>query len=85
MINAADITSDFLCFRRIDGQRNMARFYCLSVEPTLFGEAVLVRAWGRIGTRGQSKAEPHADVCAARAALAVHARRRLLRGYAMTG
>ncbi|WP_310220372.1 WGR domain-containing protein [Neorhizobium sp. 2083] len=31
----------------------MARFYALAVQPTLFGEVSLVRAWGRIGTRGQ--------------------------------
>ncbi|WEO75173.1 WGR domain-containing protein [Agrobacterium vitis] len=31
----------------------MARFYALAVQPTLFGEVSLARAWGRIGTRGQ--------------------------------
>lgn len=35
---------------RIMRERNMARFYELSVEPTLFGEVALVRRWGRIGT-----------------------------------
>ncbi|WP_347376846.1 WGR domain-containing protein [Ensifer sp. Root1252] len=25
----------------------------LSIQPTLFGEVSLIRAWGRIGTRGQ--------------------------------
>jgi predicted DNA-binding WGR domain protein len=32
---------------------NMARFYAHSLEPTLFGEVMLVRNRGRIGTRGQ--------------------------------
>ena len=43
--------------RRIDPSRNMARFYVLSIQPTLFGGSSVVREWGRIGTRGQSKVE----------------------------
>ncbi|WP_345483425.1 WGR domain-containing protein [Shinella granuli] len=35
--------------------RRYARFYAISIEPTLFGEACLMRRWGRIGTRGQLK------------------------------
>ena len=42
---------------RIDAARNMARFYSLSIQPTLFGGASLVRNWGRIGTNGQVKIE----------------------------
>jgi len=34
---------------------NMARYYMLSIEPTLFGEVCLTRRWGRIGRRGQAK------------------------------
>jgi predicted DNA-binding WGR domain protein len=33
----------------------MARFYAMSIEPNLFGEACLTRRWGRIGTSGQVK------------------------------
>lgn len=33
----------------------MARFYCLWLQPTLFGETSVVRAWGRIGTGGRLK------------------------------
>jgi predicted DNA-binding WGR domain protein len=39
---------------RRDPDRNMARFYRISLEPTLFGEVSLVRNWGRIGTTGQA-------------------------------
>lgn len=38
---------------RRDPDRNMARFYVLALESTLFGEVSLIRTWGRIGTRGQ--------------------------------
>ena len=40
--------------RRIDPAQNMRRFYSLSVQPTLFCGASLIRDWGRIGTRGQT-------------------------------
>ncbi len=45
---------------RIDPARNMARFYALSIEPCLFGVA-LVRRWGRIGTGGRAQVEPMAS------------------------
>lgn len=41
--------------RRIDPACNMARFYALTLEPTLFGEVAVMRHWGRIGSRGRSK------------------------------
>ncbi|WP_461324638.1 WGR domain-containing protein [Bradyrhizobium diazoefficiens] len=28
----------------------MARFYVLTIEPTLFGDTALVREWGRLAT-----------------------------------
>ncbi|PBB65973.1 WGR domain-containing protein [Mesorhizobium sp. WSM4312] len=42
---------------RIDAARNMARFYSLTIQPTLFGGASLIRNWGRIGTKGRIKIE----------------------------
>jgi predicted DNA-binding WGR domain protein len=45
----------YLYVERIDASRNMARFYALSIQPTLFGEASLLRCWGRIGCHGQQK------------------------------
>lgn len=32
---------------------NMRRFYTLSLEDSLFGDILLVRRWGRIGTHGR--------------------------------
>ncbi len=32
----------------------MSRFYAMSIEPNLFGEACLMRRWGRIGAKGQT-------------------------------
>lgn len=42
---------------RRDPARNMARFYRIALEPTLFDEVSLVRNWGRIGTAGQVRME----------------------------
>jgi len=39
---------------RRDPARNIARYYVLSIQPTLLGEVQLTRRWGRIGARGQS-------------------------------
>ena len=46
-----------LYIERTDTENNMARFYAMSIELTLFGEACLMRRWGRIGTRGQLKVQ----------------------------
>ncbi len=39
----------------IDPAHNKWRFYALSVQPTLFGDWVLVREWGRIGRSGRRR------------------------------
>lgn len=44
----------YLYIERVDPDRNMARFYTLAIEPTLFGTPRLLRRWGRIGTLGRS-------------------------------
>ena len=43
-----------LYVERTDRTKNMSRFYAMSIEPNLFGEACLIRRWGRIGAKGQS-------------------------------
>ncbi len=43
--------------RRIDPTRNMARFYEVSLEPSLFGTWAVVRRWGRIGCQGRIRLE----------------------------
>jgi len=44
-----------LYVERSDPNKNMARFYALAIEPTLFQAPCLIRRWGRIGTIGQTK------------------------------
>ena len=66
---------------RIRPDRNEFRYYRLDVWPDLFGCALLVRHWGRIGTEGRRRLEPHPDAGAALNALAALARQKRRRGY----
>lgn len=70
-----------LQLHRIDPARNMRRFYRLSIQPTLFGGASVVRNWGRIGTGGQSMMETFDAPAEADSAMSrlEHSKRR--RGY----
>lgn len=72
---------------RIDPARNMARFYLISLQPTLFGEVALLRVWGRIGalgqTGGQQRMQSFAGVEAALAAQARLERAKRRRGYVL--
>jgi predicted DNA-binding WGR domain protein len=70
---------------RRDPERNMARFYALEVAPDLFGGAVLVRHWGRIGTGGQARRQWFAAAAEARAEAARWRALKERRGYAAEG
>ena len=49
--------------------------------PDLFGRALLVRHWGRLGTRGRRRLDPHPDPGAAINALATLLQAKRRRGY----
>ena len=66
---------------KIDASRNMARFYALDLQPTLFGEWALVKEWGRIGQAGQSRSVIYAEQKAAASALERELKRRFKRLY----
>jgi predicted DNA-binding WGR domain protein len=59
----------------------MARFYAMSIEPTLIGGRSLARNWGRMGTQGRYKIELFEDEAAAESAMALSARIKSARGY----
>jgi predicted DNA-binding WGR domain protein len=46
---------------RTDPDRNMARFYTMTLQPTLFGEWALLREWGRIGSAGRLVSDDNDD------------------------
>ncbi|ODT03211.1 MAG: WGR domain-containing protein [Mesorhizobium sp. SCN 65-20] len=74
-----------LHLERVDATRNMARFYRLSVAPTLFGDVALVREWGRIGTLGRRRLDLYVDERSARNALAILSEAKVKRGYRHLG
>ena len=67
--------------RRIDPTKNMRRFYLLSIQPTLFGGASLVRNWGRIGTHGKAMLETFDDPEQAKTAFGKLQRAKRRKGY----
>jgi len=71
----------YLVLDRRDPKANMARFYVLSIEQSLFGDAALIREWGRVGTSGQRKVELHENEGRAAEALETWLRRKQRRGY----
>jgi len=84
MTDTGDIAAhklQMLVLERRDPSRNMARFYVLAIEPTLFGDAALVREWGRIGFLGRRRLDLHADTATAAEALDVWLNRKARRGY----
>jgi predicted DNA-binding WGR domain protein len=74
-----------LVLERRDPSRNVARYYVLAIEPTLFGDAALSREWGRIGFMGRRRLDLHVDSPSAREALNVWLERKVRRGYRISG
>jgi predicted DNA-binding WGR domain protein len=77
----APVSLGSVAMRRIDPTKNMARFYSLEVERDLFGKAVLVRRWGRIGTAGRTRLDEHAGEGEAMTALMKMEKAKQRRGY----
>ena len=62
---------------------NRYRFYLLRTLPTLFGEWVLLREWGRMGSPGRVRRDRHPSESDAISALAKIAQQKHRRGYAL--
>jgi predicted DNA-binding WGR domain protein len=77
----AELFSEQVALRRIRPEKNEFRYYRLQVWPDLFGRALLVRHFGRIGTAGRRKLEPFPDAGAAVNMLGKLLRAKLRRGY----
>jgi predicted DNA-binding WGR domain protein len=80
----------FHCTRRhcdaplgVDRAKNMARFYVLSIEPTLFDDLALVRRWGRIGSAGRERIDLHPSRPIAQIELKKWLDRKRRRGYTL--
>lgn len=76
-----EIFPDSLILRRVDPDRNMRRFYLMTVQRDLFGRGILITEFGRIGEAGQVKMAHHHDEARALTALADRADAKRRRGY----
>jgi len=70
-----------ILLRRVEAETNVHRFYALMIERDLFGRVLLVRRWGRIGTRGRARPEEHPSETEAAAAMDRLAAAKRRRGY----
>ena len=70
-----------LVFERVDHAKNTARFYVLSIEPTLFEDLALVRRWDRIGSAGRERIDLHPSRRVAQIELKKWLDRKRRRGY----
>lgn len=69
----------------VDPDVNMARFYGIELQPTLFGEVSVLRTWGRIGTNGQAMMVTYEDETEAAEALQKLDKQKRRRGYVPIG
>ena len=74
---------NLLVLERRDPACNMARYYVLSLDESLFGDIALVREWGRLGHRPRRRVELHATPDKAAEALEHWLARKKRRGYAV--
>ena len=68
---------------RIDADANMARFYCIDLAATLFGEVTVFRRWGRIGTCGRTTLETWPSAGEAEVSANRTFRQKSRRGYSL--
>jgi len=67
--------------RKVDVEKNMARFYHVDVALNLFNESAVLRSWGRIGTGGRMMMETCATAEEAEVVASKTIRTKLRRGY----
>jgi predicted DNA-binding WGR domain protein len=83
-VSEGDSPSLHIVLERIDPLRNIARYYVLSIEPTLFAKHPLIRRWGRIGCPGRERLQFFGGEDASRAQVTLETwlARKRKRGYA---
>lgn len=77
--------SPSIYLKRLDVAQNMRRFYALSLETNLFGETSLVRHWGRIGSKGQTRCDLFSKATLAHRAMQNLAKAKIGKGYHSAG
>ena len=70
-----------IVLRRVDADARTANFYVLTLERDLFGNVVVTRQWGRVGTAGRQITDPFLTEEAAVEAMTALAAAKRRRGY----
>ena len=83
-VSEGDSPSLHIVLERVDPARNIARYYVLSIEPTLFAKHTLIRRWGRVGSLGRERLRIFGSEDASRAQVTLETWliRKRKRGYA---
>ena len=72
---------DNVLLKRVAPEKNMRRFYLMTVQRDLFGCGARVTEYGRIGQAGRIRITHHEDEALALAELADKAKAKRKRGY----
>lgn len=72
---------DNVLLKRVAPDKNMRRFYLMTVQRDLFGRGALVTEHGRIGQAGRVRITHHEDEAQALAELADKTEAKRKRGY----
>lgn len=70
-----------IILERVNHSQNMSRFYAMDLQTSLFGDVLLVRRWGRIGSYGQERHDWFGSEARAAEALEALSAAKLRRGY----
>jgi predicted DNA-binding WGR domain protein len=83
-VSNGDSSSLHIVLERVDPIQNIARYYVLSIEPTLFAKHTLIRRWGRIGCLDRERLQFFGgeDASPAQVTLETWLARKRKRGYA---
>lgn len=76
-----EVFPDKVALKRVNPDKNMCRFYLMTVQRDLFGRGALVTEYGRIGQAGRVQISHHEDEAQALAELADKAQAKRKCGY----
>ncbi len=76
-----EIFPDKVLLRRVAPEKNMRRFYLMTVQRDLFGRGALIIEYGRIGQAGRVRVAHHEDEALALTDLAHKTEAKRKRGY----
>lgn len=80
-IRQLEIFPDKILLKRVAPEKNMRRFYLMTVHRDLFGRGALIIEYGRIGQAGRVRVAHHEDEALALTDLARKADAKRKRGY----